>query len=67
MDNNGYQAYGKIKDILDLPWDFLKKMGVRRIKTIKGKGVDFMENKNEWHYLNLNADTYEKAIRQLVS
>ena len=64
-DCNGFQACGRIKDILDLPRGFLKKMGVNLIKTIKGKGVDFMENNNDWHYYNLNADTYKKAIRQL--
>lgn len=31
-------------------------------KTIKGKGVDFMENDNSWHYSRLNKDLYEKAI-----
>lgn len=31
-------------------------------KTIKGKGVPFMENNNLWHYTRLNADTYAKAL-----
>jgi transketolase len=30
-------------------------------KTVKGKGVPFMENKNMWHYTRLDADTYAKA------
>ena len=29
--------------------------------TIKGKGVDFMEANNEWHYKRLNKTTYSKA------
>lgn len=33
--------------------------------TIKGKGVDFMENKLEWHYLPMTADLYEKALASL--
>ncbi len=30
--------------------------------TVKGKGVDFMENKMEWHYLPMDKEIYEKAI-----
>lgn len=30
-------------------------------RTIKGKGVPFMENNNQWHYLRLNKDTYAEA------
>lgn len=30
-------------------------------KTVKGKGVPFMENDNSWHYRRLDAQTYEKA------
>ena len=29
--------------------------------TIKGKGVDFMEANNEWHYKRLNKTTFSKA------
>jgi transketolase len=31
-------------------------------KTVKGKGVPFMENNNMWHYTRLDADTYAKAL-----
>jgi transketolase len=34
-------------------------------ETVKGKGVDFMENNNDWHYMNLNEERYKKAIFQL--
>lgn len=30
-------------------------------RTVKGKGVDFMENDPAWHYGSLNADLVEKA------
>ena len=66
VDWNGYQACGKIKDILDLPVKFLKSMGVNMVKTIKGRGVSFMENDNSFHYKNLDEDTYKKAIRELA-
>ncbi|MDI9333929.1 MAG: transketolase [Cytophagales bacterium] len=31
-------------------------------KTVKGKGVPFMEHNNMWHYTRLNAETYAKAM-----
>lgn len=31
-------------------------------KTVKGKGVPFMENENLWHYTRLKADTYAEAL-----
>jgi len=33
--------------------------------TIKGKGVSFMENRFEWHYLNLTKEQYEQALKEL--
>jgi transketolase len=30
-------------------------------KTVKGKGVPFMENNNMWHYTRLDADSYARA------
>jgi len=34
--------------------------------TIKGKGVSFMENKLEWHYLNLTTAQYQQALEELT-
>jgi transketolase len=31
-------------------------------KTVKGKGVPFMENNNMWHYTRLNPSTYADAL-----
>jgi transketolase len=31
-------------------------------KTVKGKGVPFMENDNSWHYTRLNPETYAQAL-----
>ena len=31
-------------------------------KTIKGKGVPFMENNNIWHYTRLDPETYVLAL-----
>ena len=35
-------------------------------KTVKGKGVPFMENNNMWHYTRLDADTYAQALAAVV-
>jgi len=34
-------------------------------RTVKGKGVSFMEHANEWHYTRLNPDTYAAALAEL--
>lgn len=34
-------------------------------KTVKGKGVSFMENQNEWHYTRLDAKTFAAAMAEL--
>ncbi len=33
--------------------------------TIKGKGVSFMENKVEWHYLPMSKALYEQAVNDI--
>ena len=35
-------------------------------KTIKGKGVSFMEDKVEWHGKAPNKEQYEQAIKELT-
>ena len=54
------------------PHDFesaFKKMpgspGIIILKTIKGHGVSFMENKMEWHYLTMNESQYFKAKEEI--
>lgn len=34
-------------------------------KTVKGKGVPFMESQNQWHYTRLSAQTYVDALAAL--
>lgn len=34
-------------------------------KTVKGKGVSFMENNNEWHGNDPNKEQYEQAAKEL--
>lgn len=33
--------------------------------TVKGKGIGFMENNNEWHHNRLTKDRYEAALAEL--
>lgn len=35
-------------------------------KTVKGKGVPFMENNNMWHYTRLDSETYAQALAAVV-
>lgn len=94
VDENGFQAMGETKDVLELgsiqakfeSFGFIgasvdghnehdidqairelwatssDKPKVLIAKTIKGKGVPFMENENIWHYTRLNEETYAKAV-----
>lgn len=34
-------------------------------KTVKGKGISFMENNNEWHHNRLTKEQFEMAINEL--
>lgn len=34
-------------------------------KTVKGKGVGFMESDNRWHYTRLDAQTFDQAVAAL--
>lgn len=36
-------------------------------RTVKGRGVSFMEHDNIWHYTRLTPETYEQAVRELDS
>lgn len=36
-------------------------------RTIKGKGISFMENNNEWHHNRLTQASYESAVEELSS
>lgn len=42
-----------------------KNVHIVFMKTIKGKGISFMENKMEWHYLPLDEEKYKDALKQL--
>ena len=97
VDENGFQAMGRTKDImaLDSIQSKFESFGFKVItvdghdeeaidqaiielwkgdektpkalvaKTIKGKGVGFMEDDNSWHYTRLNEESYQLAISSI--
>lgn len=61
---------GHDQNQIDAALDRLKQSGSTAPKaivarTIKGRGVPFMEHDNRWHYTRLDAGTYADAIRHL--
>jgi len=52
-----------IRDLWDMNTDQPKILIAR---TVKGKGVPFMENDNSWHYTRLNAETHAEAVASLA-
>lgn len=67
VDNNGLQACGETRSILDLntAFDFLQKTFPNFVnyRTIKGRGVPFMEDRYQWHYKNLDKELLDKALK----
>ena len=47
-----------------------RKNGIPKLliaNTVKGKGVSYMENKLEWHYLPMKAEQYEMAKKDVYN
>ena len=96
VDYNGWQSFGRTKDILNpeplsdkfkaFNWETIeadghnfislekafKKIPLKKGRptaiiahTTKGKGVSFMEDRNEWHYKYPNKQEFEKALKEL--
>lgn len=58
---NGHDLDAIVKALLCTP----KKPHVIIAHTKKGNGVSFMENKMEWHYLPMNPDQYQQALKEV--
>lgn len=96
VDRNGWQSFGKTKDILNsepladkfraFQWEVTEADGhdfaslekafaaiplctgkptAVIARTVKGKGVSFMEDRNEWHYKYPNEEEFIKALQEL--
>ncbi len=61
-DINGHNFNQIIKNLKNTS---LKKPLVIIAHTIKGKGVSFMEDDNNWHYRSPNKKEYHESIKQL--
>lgn len=65
METDGHD----IEAILESKRKLLEKKNGRPkmliAKTVKGKGVAYMENKMEWHYLPMNQANYEEAVAKI--
>lgn len=44
-----------------------EKCSIVIANTIKGKGVSFMENNNDWHHAILNDEQYQKAKEEVLN
>jgi transketolase len=44
-----------------------RRASVILAKTVKGKGVSFMENQKEWHHANLSDQQFRKACEELIN
>ena len=60
-----------INAILEVKQKFLKnKNGKPKLiiaNTVKGKGIPYMENKMEWHYLPMDEKLYNEAVARIKS
>lgn len=70
FDFDAVTTDGHDESAIDRAYDDLKTRKNGRpkaliAKTVKGKGVSFMEHDNIWHYTRLNPKTYEAAVAEL--
>jgi len=63
---NGHNFEEIEKALIDLPAGKEKPIAIIA-KTIKGKGVSFMEGDNIWHYKAPSEEEYQKALKELES
>lgn len=68
----GWQVYevnghdiNEISRVFDASFYKTRNPKVVICRTVKGKGVSFMENNLEWHYRPPNSDDLRKAVREL--
>jgi transketolase len=53
-------------DAFTAPRQYVNKPRVLIAKTVKGKGVSFMENNNDWHHNRLTQKQHESAMTELA-
>jgi transketolase len=63
LELNGHDAAGLYRAVLDRDGS---KPFVIVCKTVKGRGVKYMENVPIWHYRAPNKDEYQQAVNELA-
>lgn len=66
LEANGHSEIDIEKSIKNLMNSNSKMPKVLIANTIKGKGVSFMENRNEWHYSRLDSASFQRAINEIT-
>lgn len=61
---NGHNV-SEISDAIDTAKTVKEKPSIIIAKTVKGKGVSFMEGKNVWHGSPIGEDDYKQALLEL--
>jgi transketolase len=61
---NGHD-YAELAEAIDFAQSYGEGPVMIIAETIKGKGIDFMENKVAWHYGGLSTDLIEKAKQSI--
>lgn len=64
VDGHDEHALDKVITALERSGSTAPKAIIAR--TVKGKGVPFMEHDNRWHYTRLTAETYQQALAYLA-
>ena len=62
---NGHDIGNMIEQINELKASGNNKPKLIIADTVKGKGVEYMENKLEWHYLPMSEELYSQALISL--
>lgn len=65
IECNGHDLTQLEKALMTLTTSTSTKPKVLIARTIKGKGVSFMEDDNIWHYTRLTEETYQQALSEL--
>ncbi|HHU48590.1 MAG: transketolase [Caldicoprobacterales bacterium] len=59
--------FDQICEALDKAWNAKEKPVIILANTVKGKGVDFMENNVVWHYASADSELCEKAKASILN
>jgi transketolase len=62
---DGHDIGGLIASIGWLKKQKNNKPKVIIAKTVKGKGVSYMENQLDWHYLPMSEQQYQHAVKEI--